>query len=276
MNLIKILLIFLISFNAISARINSRIGSTDWFVQVQKGKIQGHRIQHLFSHNESVGTTAEDIWFVGGVKTFLTTASTIEAISDNANDTLVGTGARVITVTCLDSSWNEITQDLNMNGLTVTTATPTACIRINFAKVKETGTYGGANAGTITVRVSGAGATQLVIGIDNDIPSGKSFGSHFTCPAAKKCYVLEYEVIAAANKEANIHFMKREGADIIIAPFKPLVSESIEDGISGPNGHDPVSPEKALPEKTDIWFKAVLPSGTGGITVNYEVLIIDV
>ena len=162
-----------------------------------------------------------------------------------------------------------------MNGLTVTAATGTACIRFQSADVKEVGTYGSSNVGVITIRVLGAGATLGEIGINQTAPNGTTFGSHFTIPAGKTGFVLGYEIVVEANKNATVNFTKHEAVDDITTPFSPVIKRTIEDGSNGPNGYHPISTEPGLPEKTDIWFRAILPSGTGGVTVNYEILLID-
>lgn len=273
----KYLLAFLLIALPVFAGISytSPTSNKSFFVEVEKGNVPGHRVVHILAHNPVVSTTMQDIWHVGGTKTQLQSAVTLEAISSDADDDAAGTGAQIITLNCLDSSWNEISQDLTMNGLTVTAATGTACIRFQSAEVKEVGTYGGSNVGIITIRVSSAGATLGAIGIDMAAPNGRTFGSHFTIPGGKTGFVLGYEIVVEANKNASVNFAKLEAVDDVTTPFSPVIKLSIDDGINGPNGHHPVSIQPGLPEKTDIWFRAILPSGTGGVTVNYEVLLID-
>lgn len=264
------------SENKIAKRVLQSVDSfRTFYAEVSKGNILGHSLRHIFSHNHNVTTTIQDVWKTSGDKVFLTVAATLEAISDSVDDTLLGTGTRVITVNGLDENFLEISEDINLNGLTATIATTKQFIRVNSVEVKDVGIYGGSNVGNIIIRVSGGGVTQAEIGIDNTVPNGKDFGSHYCVPAGKTGYILKYEVIAEANKTTAVHFMQRLGADIITAPFTPIISRSIEDGVSGSNGHSPVSPERGLPEKSDVWFKAVLPSGTGAVTINYELLLID-
>jgi len=250
--------------------------SPRWFLlEIQRGNVAGHAIEHVFSHNPSAGTTAVDIWKGTGNLTFLQVPVTIEAISTSADDDAVGIGTRVITVHGLDENWNVIQEDITMNGITATLPTTKSFIRVRKAEVKDTGTYGVSNSGIITIRVSGAGSTLGEIGTDNGLQLGSTFNSHYSVPAGKTAYILEYEVITAANKIGSVHFIKRERADVTTAPFGPVITKSIEDGLAGPNGHSPVSPEDGIPEKSDVWFKGLFVSGTGEITVNYEMLLID-
>ena len=62
-----------------------------------------------FGANLSVNANIETIWDAGGVYTYLTTASKLSAISDNLEDSLIGTGARLIEVEGLDVNYNTIT-----------------------------------------------------------------------------------------------------------------------------------------------------------------------
>ena len=110
------------------------------FLETAKGNIENNSIIHKFGRNTDVGATEEDVWTVGGVYTWLQAPVNLEAISTSANDTIAGTGARIITVEGLDENWNAISEDIEMNGVSATLPTINGFIRINRVFVKEVGT----------------------------------------------------------------------------------------------------------------------------------------
>lgn len=95
-------------------------------------------------------STPEDIWPLGGVYPFLSVATALEILSDNANDTSAGTGARTITINGLDGNYDEVIQTVTLNGLTPVSI-PTALLRVNNVILMSAGSTE-VNQGNITVR----------------------------------------------------------------------------------------------------------------------------
>jgi hypothetical protein len=82
--LLYLILILAISFNCYA----SRIGSTDFMLEVAKGKVYGHSQMNKYGHNESVNGGPEDVWGGGGLYTFWDTNvnKTVEAVSTDVDD----------------------------------------------------------------------------------------------------------------------------------------------------------------------------------------------
>jgi hypothetical protein len=97
----------------------------------------------------SVGTAdpPTDVWANGGIYPFLTAAETLKIFSDSADDTVTGTGARVVQVTGLDVNRDLLEEIVVLNG---TTAVDTVgeFYRVNQILCLTAGS-GGDNAGTI-------------------------------------------------------------------------------------------------------------------------------
>jgi len=124
-------------------------------LMVLLGRFEGYSYGTKFGANPDIDTgTAEDVWWDGGDYTGFPTgaAETFEVLSDDANDTAAGTGARTVRVYTLDANYVEQEIDVTMNGLTGVVTTETG-LRAARAKVMTAGS-GGTNAGTITVRHS--------------------------------------------------------------------------------------------------------------------------
>jgi hypothetical protein len=86
---------------------------------------------------------------------------TLEIVSSSASDTSAGSGARTILITGVDDAFAAVSETVTMNG-TAAVSLANQYMRINTAEVATAGTSQ-INAGTITIRISGAGATQNVI-----------------------------------------------------------------------------------------------------------------
>jgi hypothetical protein len=119
---------------------------------------------HKFGYTEDAGTTEYPVsWAIAADQTYPAAETLIEALSsDNTGaDTSTGTGARTVVVQGVDGNYNEVSATIALNG---TTAVPTTqkFLRVYRAYVATAGT-GGAAVGTITIRISAAGATLAII-----------------------------------------------------------------------------------------------------------------
>jgi hypothetical protein len=253
------------------------VNSTTFGIELHRGDVTHIKQWDKFGHNSAVSTTIEDVISQGGTFAWPTTAATIEAISDDANDTAAGTGARTITVVGLDENWNEVTETLTMAGLSASDASTSQFIRVNIAYVETSGAYSsttsGANAGSITIRFSGAGATLTEI-VNGGESKGQSEAATFSVPANKSCLLYQIVTTVEAAKTAEINLWQRQGADIVSAPFqsKRIVTEY--HGAIGTFTHD-FSHPLFFPEKTDIWVSATLAAGTGQVEASMSMLVID-
>jgi hypothetical protein len=86
-------------------------------------------------------------------------ALAMEVLSDNANDTSAGTGARTVIIGYLNADYVSKTTVRVLNGVTPVAITENV-MRVNSVIVVTAGTYGGNNIGNISVRAAGgAGST---------------------------------------------------------------------------------------------------------------------
>lgn len=121
------------------------------------GRVPGHTRMAVYGHRASPAV-GDDIWEGGGGYPFQTTATKLEILSASASDTAAGTGARTVTVQGLDGNFNQISETMTLNGVTPVQSV-NSYLRVNDMRVVTSGS-GHKNAGDITLRVTGAGATQ--------------------------------------------------------------------------------------------------------------------
>lgn len=230
-----------------------------------------------FGGINSVGTSFQDIWFVGGDYTFLTSDSTIEAVSNNANDDAAGLGARIIHIQGLDSNFMAITENISLVGNGTSIATTSSFIRVNSAHVETCGTYGGSNYNNIEIRVSGGGTALALIGGAGLIDTAnygycESKLGIYTVPSGFTAYINSLKVSSDGNKGTHIILYKRESADDLVTMTpRRLVWEDTENIGSKTVKFDTFI---EIPEKTDIFFRAKTISGTTGVDVNWDMILL--
>lgn len=117
----------------------TRIGAYEPFnLQVSRGQIPWHQTVVVFGYNSDVDTSVETVWPYGGILPFPDTALQMKVSSDNANDTVAGTGARTVYVEGLDANHNVISETVSLNGQTAVLTT-NSYLHINQAYVATAG-----------------------------------------------------------------------------------------------------------------------------------------
>ena len=109
------------------------IKDSDFLIEVAKGNIAKHTLVTILGRNQDVDTSIVDIGMEDENFTWLTSPTAIEAISDDASDTILGSGARTITINGLDANFDTVSEIIEMNGTSVTLSggSPVSFIRIN-------------------------------------------------------------------------------------------------------------------------------------------------
>jgi hypothetical protein len=130
-----------------------------WVNASTMSRVAGHTRVAQYGHTPAAAANT-DTWEGGGLYAFQAAAVTLEALSASANDTAAGTGARTFTIMGLDNNFNPISETITLNGVT-----PVQSVlqyrRVNNFTIASAGS-GNVNAGDVTLRVTGAGATQAI------------------------------------------------------------------------------------------------------------------
>lgn len=247
----------------------------DWWHEVKTGNITGHAIVSKFG-SADVGTSIVPI-ATGLVYQTPIAATALEFVSSSGNDSSAGTGAQEITITGLDSSWLEVTQTIETNGVTAV-ALPTNLIRLTRWYVSRSGTYAtqsaGSHAGNMTIRVSGAGATWALIDAA-PFPFGQSQIGCYTIPAGKTGYVVSKNFFSDSTKNVDLYFFHRPNANDVTAPFTGAMRVvEREVGSSGGFGPQWKAGKGPFVGPCDIGFMGVISVGTANIAVEFEILLI--
>lgn len=246
----------------------------DFFFQVSAGKVPGYLAISKFGHNPSVGAlTTEDVWAAGGALIHLQAADTMTVVSSDAGDNQAGLGARSIFIQGCDLDFNDISETLNLHPTdgTIAVTTVNSYTRIWRANIIDVGVYGGSNLGNITIADTGAVGTQSFI----EIGEGQTDGTHYTVPAGKTAYMLRPGIVTDTSKSVNVHMITRQGADIVVSPFKSTRHRQHWIGLDAPFS-ELYRIFKTFPEKTDIWFECVNAGGAASaVSVDYDIMVVD-
>ena len=243
----------------------------DFYLLVAEGKIPGKKIIQKFGKNPAVGTTGFDtIWNGGGSYTGFnaTAAETVTIVSDDTNDTLLGTGLRTLRIFGLDADGLEQTEDIDMNGSAGTTSIK-SYLRLDKAKglTAGGGTYS-TNLGNITIAQSVTVANVFAV-----IPTG--YGSTmiaaYTIPADKRGYIMTQSA-AIANKQSA-------AVDIRIKAKVPGTVFTVN-GEAALNSQGTGFIERKfnipgqLPPMTDLFIEAEA-SATVAVSAFLDILLVD-
>jgi hypothetical protein len=156
-------------------------------LEVAAGNISGEAALNKFGKNPDVDTAAaEDIWGAGGTWVAPTTARLHNIASTDANDTLAGTGARTVSILGLNGSGVEVSESVNLNGLTPV-ATTNAYIIVFRMIVTAAGT-GGVNVGNITATAQ----TDATLTGQIDAGYNQTLMAIWQVPAGKTLYLNSY------------------------------------------------------------------------------------
>jgi len=240
----------------------------DFFIEATKGNIVGQQTGNQFGENLLVGTTLEDVQSQGGVLVFLESAETMDVIStDTVNDILGAANANSVLIKGLDENFTEKQEVINLSSIVVTTVNE--YIRIQTTEVQSVGTYGAVNLGTISI-TSNVSAT-----LQSEIPAleSKSSSTHYTVPTGQKLILTSFSATMDTGKAVDILLHSRPNADVTSGEMSPEIIFRTFRGLATPIGRRSLG-NLNFDEKTDIWFSSATTSGgqTASVEVNYDFL----
>lgn len=229
-------------------------------------------LKHInkFGHNETVGTSFEDVWEQEGVWTPMAAASTLAVSSSSANDTSAGTGARTIQLMGLDADYNEIEEIVTLNGQTpvVTTA---LFLRINRAYIVTAGS-GEENAGDLyiaddsTAHTAGVPITASAIQAKIGVGEGQTLIARYTIPAGFTAYVSDVYMSSGNAKIVDIRLLRWDHANLVKRIF--YEGRSVDVQLT----HE-FKPYMKILEKETILAKAKVTATTGIISIGFDLIL---
>lgn len=231
------------------------ITNTTFTDDVGMGNVVDTRQFSRQGENPVMGTSLEDFWQLGGMRTLPTTADTLDIVSSSTSDDgdPVGTGARTVVIYGLDSNYALLEETITMNG-TTTVVTSASFLRVNMAQVLTAGSVG-SNVGTITISSTISGNAQAYM----EINVNRSHIGSWTVPVGYS--LLLYDIIISSNVGS--------GLEVHVGLSHPVVTGGLEIVLV-----DTLIPEGSkifkrpvpllLPSKSDLIMQAKKISGSAG------------
>jgi hypothetical protein len=224
----------------------AQVLSDQFLMAVAAGLVPGHSIIEKFGHSNAVGASIEDIWDVGGLYGFRTSAVPMTISSSDVDDTVAGDGARTVEVFGLDANYNPISEIVETDGQDGVFTT-NSYLRVYRMIVRSAGDTG-YNQGNIYL-----GTGTIVTGVPPVKDAVISFNPHFTNPQAKssECWLK-------------------------VRPFGEVFQTKLREMVWQDTLH--INSNKVVAkvsEKTDIRMSATTPSSETDMAAGFQVLLID-
>lgn len=255
----------------------SYITDREFYLRVVQGLETGYSVVHKFGEG-NVSTTYVPVT-TSLVYQTPTTLTSLEFVSSSVDDDSAGTGAREVTVVGIGTGWTEVTQTVVTDG-TTPVALATQLYRVYRWYVSASGTYAttaaGSHAGTMTLRVAGAGATWDTIGV-TPYAHGQSQIGWYTVPISKKAYLMEKKIYIDTTKSVDVALYKRDNANDVATPYSGAM-RIVEDetGVSGAVYIPFAIPAYLGQGPMDVGFMAKVSASTANIAVEFSLLLVDV
>lgn len=180
----------------------------DLGVAVALGYVQGWEGFRKFGQNSGVPSgTPEEMWAIGTPRVLPSAAAVVSVVSSDAQDTLTsGTGGWTLKIEGLDANHLDITETINLNGLSAVTTTQ-EFLRVNRCYLVTAGTNR-TNVGNITISISSN--TQAYI----EASEGQTQQTQYTVPANKSLIVTGFSLgIGRMTTNSDAHIQSEINLD---------------------------------------------------------------
>ena len=237
---------------------------TPFYLEVQQGKIPGYSMVNKFGYNSSIGSGAfETIWETGNNYPWQSSAVTVDAVSDDTNDDVAGTGARTLRIQGLDGSYNLVEETVDMDGTTVVTTTQTF-LRVFRMSVETAGTSGN-NVGNISVTYTGGSDVAATISPGN----GQTLMCLYTIPAGYTGYLLSIDVSSGKDQEMDFKFIQRDNS-VANAAFQTKQFLNVRGGQTTVI----FNAINVIPQKSDIYVSGNASSNSSA-SASFDLLLVQ-
>lgn len=253
--------------------------SLPWSHHLSMGNMYQAHVHHQFGRNVAVGTSYLPVSDNGIYRTPQAGAATRLRVKagGNAGDTAGGAGARSVKIYGLNATGDEVTEIIATAGASASASTTQSFIRLYLVEVHESGTYGtqaaGSHIGNITIE-NAAGTEDWAQIQLNGFPSGTTGIGTVSVPRNHSGLVTSININPEGAKTLDVIILKREGILQAAAPYKPITKLQEFIGLT-----QSVSITFDMPlrfhELTDIGVLAKVSSGTGAISIDMEVILLE-
>jgi hypothetical protein len=235
----------------------SRFGLTEPFeLQVSRGQVYKHTPLIKYGYSPLIVNVNETIWDAGGIYSYPSSALSMTVTSASG-----ATDAGVqVTVIGLDANWEEVTQEVTLNGSGTATLS-TSLIRVYRAYVSGSSSP----AGDITIANGGTTYAQITAG------ENQTLMALYTVPAGKTFYFHRGTANFGTDLSGaylTIRFVQRLFGKVFRTAMKlDLISGREDFNFSYP---------QAFPEKTDLEVRGVCSKNqANAVSATFQGVLVD-
>ena len=238
------------------------IYSAPWDMQVARGKVPEVVQVNVFGYAAAVTTDFHTVWEDTPTDVvFPNVASQWSIVSTSASDNT----AASVTIIGLDSNWDAQVETINLNGTTPVTTTK-SFLRVNTFIMNTPGTGQNTNVGVITASSGGGTHAKIAAGF------GKMQNAWYSVARATGLYIQNINIFAGEGNQGNqpVWFTYRvvtknniTGTQLTILQTPFLAEYKVQ-------RFNPVK----YPEKTDVQWQVKTNSGTHGVGIILEAVLI--
>lgn len=167
----------------------TRVGTSEPFeLQVSRGQISYHSVVNIFGTATAIGTSYRTPWELANTNALplISTASQLDVASSDAADT-----SQVVQLQGLDADYNQITENISLNGTSTITTTQ------SFKAINAFVTISGNCAGNVTAKISSVVYAQITAG------AGRNQAAIYTVPAGFSFYLARIDAFSATATGAS-------------------------------------------------------------------------
>lgn len=167
----------------------TRVGTSEPFeLQVSRGQISYHSVVNIFGTATAIGTAYRTPWELANTNALplISTASQLDVASSDAADT-----SQVVQLQGLDADYNQITENISLNGTSTITTTQ------SFKAINGFVTISGNCAGNVTAKISSVVYAQITAG------AGRNQAAIYTVPAGFSFYLARIDAFSATATGAS-------------------------------------------------------------------------
>ncbi len=217
-------------------------------------------------------STINDLWPVTGSLVHQIAASPIDIVSDSANDTAAGSGARTLFVQGLDANFDQIGEAIDLDGLTPV-QTVNSYIRHFSTTIIASGVYMQteipSHDGDITLSYSGTADPAGLITDFEGFSNLTTFGSHRTIPRGFIGFLRSLNINTDQQSPSTVALFVRPGANILSAPFSGGGTHGLIEALQGTATFNIPTPFP-VDEFSDIWLSHVPESNNTTVSATYS------
>ena len=230
------------------------------FNNISLGLVGGYTTIDKFGKNPDVDTSVEDVWNDGGVRTELSSASTM-IVTSSGSDTSGGSGANTVIIYGLDGNYDEITETVTLNAASPQTTT-NSFIWINRMLVDESGSSD-VNENDIAVTATTGGSSQAYI-LANE---GQTQLAMYMIPNGYTGYLTKGFLSTDANQLVT--------GELLVKPFDGSWNLKREVLISSGLHEIDLSGSGSIPEKSIIKWQADGSQVNNYVTAGFKLILVE-